>query len=87
MSAENTSSHAMHKKVVEFFRLVPLAIFPMPEPANKVLSIPSTSTVEAALAMLSEQKILAAPVVDMSQPMSAPWEHRYIGTNIYFNLI
>ena len=73
---------ATKERVEKFFELTPLATFPVPERAKKVRTIPANWTVQRAVEMLSQQKILAAPVVDNSQPASAPWEQRYIGSFI-----
>ncbi|GAV56558.1 CBS domain-containing protein [Cephalotus follicularis] len=66
------------EKLNACFESIPVSAFP-PAPSTQVIEIRSDSTLAEAVKILSERKILSAPVVDVDAPEDASWIDRYIG--------
>ncbi|CAN4087969.1 unnamed protein product [Withania somnifera] len=66
------------EKLNACFENIPVSDFP-PAPSNQVIEIKSDATLAEAVKLLSQHKILSAPVVDVDAPEDASWIDRYIG--------
>ncbi|BBH03677.1 SNF1-related protein kinase regulatory subunit gamma-1 [Prunus dulcis] len=66
------------EKLNACFESVPVSAFP-PAPSNQVIEIKSDTSLAEAVKILSQHKILSAPVVDVDAPEDASWIDRYIG--------
>ncbi|MCD7451095.1 SNF1- protein kinase regulatory subunit gamma-1 [Datura stramonium] len=66
------------EKLNACFENIPVSDFP-PAPSNQVIEIKSDVTLAEAVKLLSQHKILSAPVVDVDAPEDASWIDRYIG--------
>ncbi|KAL3342728.1 hypothetical protein AABB24_026656 [Solanum stoloniferum] len=66
------------EKLNACFENIPVSDFP-PAPSNQVIEINSDATLAEAVKLLSQHKILSAPVVDVDAPEDATWIDRYIG--------
>ncbi|KAF4361628.1 hypothetical protein CsatB_018278 [Cannabis sativa] len=60
------------------FESIPVSAFP-PAPSDQVIEIKSDTSLAEAVQILSEHKILSAPVVDVDAAEDASWIDRYIG--------
>ncbi|CAN6713614.1 unnamed protein product [Malus baccata var. baccata] len=67
-----------NEKLNACFEGVPVSAFP-PAPENQVIEIKSDTSLAEAVKILSQHKILSAPVVDVDAPEDASWIDRYIG--------
>ncbi|XP_011024028.1 PREDICTED: SNF1-related protein kinase regulatory subunit gamma-1-like [Populus euphratica] len=66
------------EKLNACFESIPVSAFP-PAPSSQVIEIKSDTSLAEAVQILSEHKILSAPVVDVDAPEDASWIDRYIG--------
>ncbi|KAG5617943.1 hypothetical protein H5410_017767 [Solanum commersonii] len=66
------------EKLNACFENIPVSDFP-PAPSNQVIEINSDATLAEAVKLLSQHKLLSAPVVDVDAPEDATWIDRYIG--------
>ncbi|KAJ6869209.1 SNF1-related protein kinase regulatory subunit gamma-1-like [Populus alba x Populus x berolinensis] len=66
------------EKLNACFESIPVSAFP-PAPSSQVIEIKSDTSLAEAVHILSEHKILSAPVVDVDAPEDASWIDRYIG--------
>ncbi|KAF3436877.1 hypothetical protein FNV43_RR19630 [Rhamnella rubrinervis] len=66
------------EKLNACFESVPVSAFP-PAPPDQVIEIKSNTSLAEAVKILSQHKILSAPVVDVDAPEDASWIDRYIG--------
>ncbi|KAF5732214.1 putative AMP-activated protein kinase gamma regulatory subunit [Tripterygium wilfordii] len=66
------------EKLNSCFENIPVSAFP-PAPSDQVIEIRSDSSLAEAVKILTRNKILSAPVVDVDAPEDASWMDRYIG--------
>ncbi|XP_010250742.1 PREDICTED: SNF1-related protein kinase regulatory subunit gamma-1 [Nelumbo nucifera] len=66
------------EKLNSCFESIPVSSFP-PAPSSEVIEINSDSSLAEAVRILSEHKILSAPVRNVEAPEDASWIDRYIG--------
>ena len=66
------------EKLNACFESIPVSSFP-PAPSSQVIEIRSDTSLAEAVQMLSQHKVLSAPVVDVDAPGDASWIDRYIG--------
>nr|XP_043606480.1 SNF1-related protein kinase regulatory subunit gamma-1-like [Erigeron canadensis] len=66
------------EKLNACFESIPVSEFPH-APPSQVIEIKSDSSLGEAVRLLSQNKILSAPVVDVDAPEDASWIDRYIG--------
>ncbi|XP_058226383.1 SNF1-related protein kinase regulatory subunit gamma-1-like [Rhododendron vialii] len=66
------------EKLNACFESIPVSSFP-PAPSSQVIEINSNASLAEAVQLLSQHKILSAPVVDVDAPEDASWIDRYIG--------
>ncbi|KAI8543966.1 hypothetical protein RHMOL_Rhmol08G0258400 [Rhododendron molle] len=66
------------EKLNACFESIPVSSFP-PAPSSQGIEIKSNASLAEAVQLLSQHKILSAPVVDVDAPEDASWIDRYIG--------
>ncbi|KAF7124761.1 hypothetical protein RHSIM_Rhsim12G0174100 [Rhododendron simsii] len=66
------------EKLNACFESIPVSAFP-PAPSSQVIEINSDASLAEAVQLMSEHKVLSAPVVDVDAPKDASWIDRYIG--------
>ncbi|KAG5523094.1 hypothetical protein RHGRI_035037 [Rhododendron griersonianum] len=66
------------EKLNACFENIPVSAFP-PAPSSQVIEINSDASLAEAVQLMSEHKVLSAPVVDVDAPKDASWIDRYIG--------
>ncbi|GFZ17426.1 SNF1-related protein kinase regulatory subunit gamma 1 [Actinidia rufa] len=66
------------EKLNTCFESIPVSSFP-PAPESQVIEINSDASLAEVVQLLSQHKILSAPVVDVDAPKDASWIDRYIG--------
>ncbi|KAK4773316.1 hypothetical protein SAY87_028335 [Trapa incisa] len=66
------------EKLNACFEGIPLSAFP-PCPSSQVIEIRSDASLAEAVRVLSEHRILGAPVFDVDAPEDASWMEKYIG--------
>uniref|UniRef100_A0A5B6Z8I0 CBS domain-containing protein n=1 Tax=Davidia involucrata TaxID=16924 RepID=A0A5B6Z8I0_DAVIN len=66
------------EKLNACFESIPVSSFP-PAPSSQVIEINSNTSLAEAVQLLSQYKVLSAPVVDVDAPEDASWIDRYIG--------
>ncbi|KAA8540685.1 hypothetical protein F0562_024396 [Nyssa sinensis] len=66
------------EKLNACFESIPVSSFP-PAPSSQDIEINSDTSLAEAVQLLSQYKILSAPVVDVDAPEDASWIDRYIG--------
>ncbi|XP_065623276.1 SNF1-related protein kinase regulatory subunit gamma-1 isoform X3 [Quercus suber] len=66
------------EKLNACFESIPVSAFP-PAPSNQAIEIKSDASLDEAVQILAQHKILSAPVVDVDAPEDASWIDRYIG--------
>ncbi|XP_071701923.1 SNF1-related protein kinase regulatory subunit gamma-1-like [Rutidosis leptorrhynchoides] len=66
------------EKLNACFESIPVSEFPR-APPSQVIEIKSDASLGEAVRLLSQNKILSAPVVDVDAPEDASWIDRYIG--------
>eukprot|EP00262_Sarcandra_glabra_P022470 TRINITY_DN996_c0_g1_i1.p1 TRINITY_DN996_c0_g1~~TRINITY_DN996_c0_g1_i1.p1 ORF type:complete len:445 (+),score=83.23 TRINITY_DN996_c0_g1_i1:223-1557(+) len=66
------------EKLNSCFESIPVSSFP-PTPSSQVIEINSDSSLATAVQILSEHKILSAPVRNVEAPEDASWIDKYIG--------
>ncbi|XP_057972354.1 SNF1-related protein kinase regulatory subunit gamma-1 [Malania oleifera] len=66
------------EKLNACFESIPVSSFPL-APSSQVIEISSDASLAEAVQILSQHKILSAPVVDVSAPADATWMDRYLG--------
>ncbi|XP_031092131.1 SNF1-related protein kinase regulatory subunit gamma-1 [Ipomoea triloba] len=66
------------EKLNACFESIPVSDFP-PAASNQVVEIKSDASLGEAVKLLSQHKLLSAPVVDVDAPEDASWIDRYIG--------
>ncbi|KAI8529204.1 hypothetical protein RHMOL_Rhmol12G0206400 [Rhododendron molle] len=66
------------EKLNACFENIPVSAFP-PAPSSQVIEINSDASLAEAVQLMSEHKVLSAPVVDVDAPKDASWIDRYMG--------
>ncbi|KAK6924687.1 CBS domain [Dillenia turbinata] len=66
------------EKLNACFESIPVSSFPQ-APSSQVIEINSDTSLAEAVRILSQNKILSAPVVDVGAPQDASWIDRYTG--------
>ncbi|KAL6973053.1 SNF1-related protein kinase regulatory subunit gamma-1 [Sarracenia purpurea var. burkii] len=66
------------EKLNTCFESIPVSSFP-PAPSSQVIEINSDASLAEAVQLMSQNKVLSAPVVDVDAPEDASWIDRYIG--------
>ncbi|ESQ28251.1 hypothetical protein EUTSA_v10018543mg [Eutrema salsugineum] len=68
------------------FAGIPVSSFPQ-VPGGRVIEIPAETSVSEAVKILSDSKILSAPVINKDHETSLDWRARYIGIIDYSSII
>lgn len=72
------------------FKQVPMSVFPTPA-LGKIVMVRSDMSLLEAVRVLSEHRVLSAPVLDVNAPADAGWVDKYIGivdmTGIVFHML
>lgn len=74
------------EKLNACFESIPVSAFP-PAPSSQVVEINSDASLAEAVQLMSENKVLSAPVVDVDAPEDASWIDRYIGVVEFVGIV
>ncbi|KMZ60501.1 SNF1-related protein kinase regulatory subunit gamma-1 [Zostera marina] len=66
------------EKLNSCFKAIPVSDFPL-ESSSQVVEIPSDSSLDFSVQVLSKHKLLSVPVYDVDAPKDSSWIDRYIG--------
>ncbi|KMZ67437.1 SNF1-related protein kinase regulatory subunit gamma-1 [Zostera marina] len=66
------------EKLNSCFEAIPVSDFPL-ESSSQVVEIPSDSSLDFSVQVLSKHKLLSVPVYDVDAPKDSSWIDRYIG--------
>ncbi|KAG0490592.1 hypothetical protein HPP92_007455 [Vanilla planifolia] len=77
---------SLQESLTNAFAQIPVSSFPQ-VPGGKVIEIPADSSVIAAVRILSEHNIMAAPVSNAVVGSITDWKDRYLGIIDYFAVI
>lgn len=74
------------EKLNACFESIPVSAFPA-APSSQVVEINSDASLAEAVQLMSENKVLSAPVVDVDAPEDASWIDRYIGVVEFVGIV
>ncbi|XP_065863081.1 SNF1-related protein kinase regulatory subunit gamma-1-like [Euphorbia lathyris] len=86
VQARKKLPQSLQETLTTAFARIPVSSFPM-VPTGKVIEIPAETSVAETVKILSEYKIMAAPVKDQNVKNSLEWKERYLGIIDYSAIV